>query len=86
MSIMADPPDGGHIGEALRRARAADEPLAKECAHWIGAERRHCRSTENVRPYLTGLCCPLHTPRALRGLPEIPPGPGIPAYRNRADS
>jgi hypothetical protein len=25
MSILADPPDGGHAGEALRRARAADE-------------------------------------------------------------
>jgi hypothetical protein len=29
--------------------------------------------------FLTGLCCPAHTPNALRGLPEIPPGPGLPA-------
>ncbi|WP_432041450.1 hypothetical protein [Streptomyces cadmiisoli] len=50
---------------------------AAECAHWIGAERRHCCSTDNVRPYLTGLRCPAHTPNALRGLPEVPPGPGI---------
>ncbi|MGW3442209.1 hypothetical protein [Streptomyces sp. NPDC001076] len=47
------------------------------CAHWIGAEQRHCRSTDRVRPYLSGLCCPAHTPNALRGLPEVPPGPGI---------
>ncbi|MFI2033698.1 hypothetical protein ACH470_03200 [Streptomyces bottropensis] len=47
------------------------------CAHWIGAEQRHCHSTDHVRSYLTGLCCPLHTPNALRGLPEAPPGPGI---------
>lgn len=55
------------------------ETTRPECAHWLGAEQRHCRAVEGVRPYLTGLCCPLHTPRALRGLPEFPPGPGIPA-------
>ncbi|MFJ5638688.1 hypothetical protein [Streptomyces sp. NPDC093223] len=44
------------------------------CAHWIGAEQRHCHSPDHVRAYLTGLCCPLHTPNALRGLPE----PGTP--------
>lgn len=46
------------------------EPAVPECAHWIGAERRHCRSAEDVRPFLTGLACPLHTPSAIRGLPE----------------
>lgn len=51
----------------------------KACAHWIGAEQRHCGATEGVRPYVTGLCCPAHTPRALQGLDEIPPGPGWPA-------
>ncbi|MGW2937641.1 hypothetical protein ACWDA7_38855 [Streptomyces sp. NPDC001156] len=49
------------------------------CTHWIGAEQRYCHSTENVREYLSGLCCPLHTPAALRGLPEPEPGPGMPA-------
>ena len=49
------------------------------CEHWIGAERRHCGSTDSVRPYLVGMCCPLHTPNALRGLPEAPAGPGMPA-------
>lgn len=49
------------------------------CGHWIGAEHRYCRAIENVRPYLTGLCCPAHTPNALKGLPEVPPGPGMPA-------
>lgn len=52
---------------------------APECAHWIGSENRHCRAIEGVRPFLTGLCCPLHTPNALRGLPEPEPGPGYPA-------
>jgi len=52
---------------------------ARRCAHWVGAEHRYCGSTENVRPYLVGLCCPDHTPNALRGLPEPPPGPGMPA-------
>jgi hypothetical protein len=34
---------------------------------------------DGVRFYLTGWCCPLHTPRALQGLDEIEPGPGLPA-------
>lgn len=50
-----------------------------ECRHWIGADRRYCRALDAVRPYLPGLRCPLHTPAALRGLPEPPPGPGWPA-------
>ncbi|MFJ4009414.1 hypothetical protein [Streptomyces sp. NPDC090026] len=48
------------------------------CWHWIGAERRHCHATDSVRPYLSGLRCPLHTPAALAGRPETPPGPGWP--------
>lgn len=50
-----------------------------KCGHWIGTEHRHCGATGGVRLYLTGLCCPAHTPNALRGLPEAPPGPGMPA-------
>ncbi|MDX3507337.1 hypothetical protein PV755_00110 [Streptomyces caniscabiei] len=57
------------------------ETSKPECGHWIGAERRHCRKAEGVRLYVPGLRCPAHTPRALQGLPEFPPGPGIPAYR-----
>lgn len=49
-----------------------------ECTHWIGAEQRHCRAVENVRLYLTGRRCPLHTPAALAGRPEPQPGPGMP--------
>jgi hypothetical protein len=49
------------------------------CGHWIGAEHRRCGSTDDVRPYLTGPCCPAHTPNAVKGLPEVPPGPGLPA-------
>ncbi|WP_200309101.1 hypothetical protein [Streptomyces adelaidensis] len=51
------------------------------CSHWIGAEARYCNTADGVRRYLPGYRCPAHTPRALQGLPEFPPGPGIPAYR-----
>lgn len=47
--------------------------LATRCSHWIGAEHRHCHSTDNVRPYLPGPRCPTHTPAALAGRPEAPP-------------
>ncbi|MGQ4358895.1 hypothetical protein [Streptomyces sp. SAS_272] len=50
-----------------------------ECGHWIGAERRYCKADDGVRLYLPGRRCPAHTPNALKGLPEIPPGPGWPA-------
>lgn len=56
-----------------------DETGPAECTHWIGTERHHCRSTHQVRPYLTGPRCPNHTPSALQGRPEAPPGPGLPA-------
>lgn len=49
------------------------------CRHWIGAAARYCGSRVRVRRYLTGLRCPLHTPAALAGLPEVPVGPGLPA-------
>ncbi|MBE4791720.1 hypothetical protein [Streptomyces caniscabiei] len=66
-------------GQPPDQTTPTDGQPSKICAHWIGAERRHCGAIEGVRPYLTGLCCPLHTPRALRGLPEFEPGPGWPA-------
>jgi hypothetical protein len=56
-----------------------DNPPRPECRHWIGAERRHCRSGDGIRPYLTGPRCPLHTPSALAGKPEPQPGPGYPS-------
>jgi hypothetical protein len=52
--------------------------VSARCTHWVGAERRHCGATEQVRPFLQGPACPAHTPNALKGLPEIPPGPGRP--------
>lgn len=61
------------------------EQLRQECRHWIGAERRHCKEVDGVRRYVTGFCCPAHTPRALRGLPEIPPGPGLPIHRKELE-
>jgi hypothetical protein len=57
----------------------SDDRPGPECRHWIGAERSHCRAVDGIRPYLTGPRCPLHTPNALNGLPEPPPGPGMPA-------
>ncbi|MEU5593060.1 hypothetical protein [Streptomyces sp. NPDC020298] len=48
------------------------------CGHWIGAERRHCGSADQVRHYLPGHRCQAHTPNALAGKPEPPPGPGMP--------
>jgi len=49
------------------------------CTHWIGPERRHCRTAVGVRAYRTGPRCPAHTPAALAGRPEPEPGPGLPA-------
>lgn len=46
--------------------------LAGECSHWIGAEQRHCESTDQVRPYLPGPRCPAHTPAAMAGKREAP--------------
>jgi hypothetical protein len=61
------------------------EQLRPECEHWIGAEQRHCREADGVRLYVPGRRCPAHTPNALRGLPEPPPGPGIPAFRKEPE-
>lgn len=61
--------------------RPADDKPRPDCGHWIGAESRYCREGDGVRRYVTGLRCPAHTPNALRGLPEIPPGPGWPIHR-----
>ncbi|QTU64258.1 hypothetical protein [Streptomyces scabiei] len=49
-----------------------------ECRHWLGAERRHCRAVDDIHPYIQGLRCPAHTPNALAGKPEPPPGYGLP--------
>lgn len=56
-----------------------DSPDQPACGHWIGTEQRHCASGEGLRPYLTGLRCPAHTPAALANQPEPKPGRGLPA-------
>lgn len=53
----------------MENATVATEPN-KPCAHYIGAESRHCGNTDNVRLYLPGPRCPTHTPSAIQGLPE----------------
>ena len=50
----------------------------RECGHWVGAERRHCKEADGVRLFVVGLRCPAHTPSALAGRPEPQPGPGAP--------
>lgn len=50
----------------------------RECRHWIGAERRHCKEADGVRLFIGGLRWPAHTPNALKGLAEPQPGPGAP--------
>ncbi|MFD9211622.1 hypothetical protein ACFVY9_00600 [Streptomyces sp. NPDC059544] len=56
-------------------------PAYRECRHWIGAESRYCKQVDGVRQYIPGYRCPAHTPNALQGKPEIPPGPGWPIHR-----
>jgi hypothetical protein len=51
---------------------------APVCTHWIGSEQRYC-GAPGARRYVNSVACQLHSPRALQGLPEIPPGPGLPA-------
>ncbi|MFG3476430.1 hypothetical protein ACGF3K_14360 [Streptomyces sp. NPDC047980] len=62
-------------------APAVQSPTSGVCSHWIGTESRYCRATEGVRRYIPGFRCPAHTPNALQGKPEIPPGPGWPKFR-----
>ncbi|MEU3268720.1 hypothetical protein [Streptomyces bacillaris] len=38
-----------------------------------------------ARRYVTGWKCDRHTPSALRGLPEPPPGPGWPPHPDQPD-
>ncbi|MEU6279476.1 hypothetical protein [Streptomyces sp. NPDC047028] len=60
------------------------EETRPECTHWLGDESRYCKEVDGVRRFLPGNRCSAHTPRALQGLPEIPPGPGWPAHRQEA--
>lgn len=57
------------------------QPPSTQCGHWVGIESRYCRDENGIRRFLPGFRCPAHTPRALQGLPEHPPGPGWPAHR-----
>jgi hypothetical protein len=53
--------------------------LPRVCGHWIGVDRRYCRTADNVRHFLTGMCCPAHTPAALAGKAEAPSTAAAPA-------
>lgn len=58
---------------------ATREESRAECGHWLGTERRHCQASDGVRLYGPGFRCPAHTPAAVAGRAEPPPGPGMPA-------
>ncbi|MEU6702564.1 hypothetical protein [Streptomyces wuyuanensis] len=62
---------------AAARGTSPGRP-ARQCSHWIGPEARHCGAIDGVRQYIPGYRCPAHTPNALQGKPETPPGPGWP--------
>ncbi len=71
-AIAAPPPD--------------ERPTDGSCSHWVGAELRYCRATDGVRFFVPGHRCPAHTPNALKGLPEVPAGPGWPIHRQEAQA
>lgn len=48
------------------------------CGHWDGAQHRRC-GVVPARLYLTGPRCARHTPSALAGVAEPPPGYCAPA-------
>lgn len=58
--------------------------VRRDCGHWIGVENRRCRSGDNIRPYISGHRCPIHTPAAITGQPEPEPGPGWPIHHQEA--
>ncbi|RLL68162.1 hypothetical protein [Streptomyces sp. Z26] len=62
------------------------DTAAPDCGHWIGDERRHCRSGTDVHRYVIGYRCPEHTPARLAGRPEPQPGPGWPVHRTEDPS
>jgi hypothetical protein len=53
-------------------------PTDGSCSRWTGAAYCGSRPT---RYYAVGSRCPRHSPAALAGQPELPAGPGIPAYQ-----
>ncbi len=46
------------------------------CEHWDGTARATC-AEPSTGYYLTGRCCPAHTPAALAGRPETVPDPPL---------
>lgn len=52
-------------------------PTDGSCSRYLGAD--YCRATP-TRYFQPGHRCAAHSPAALAGRPELPAGPGIPAY------
>ncbi|MFD5425242.1 hypothetical protein [Streptomyces sp. NPDC127084] len=70
--------------EAAEGSDTSGLPAWRECRHWDGAQGQYCKQVDGVRQYVTGDRCPTHTPNALQGRPEVPPGPGWPVHREAA--
>lgn len=58
-------------------------PTDGSCSRYLGAD--YCRATP-TRYFAVGSRCTAHTPAALASRPELPAGPGIPAYREETAS
>lgn len=54
--------------------------MTDHCQQMVNATTG-CTETEGLRHFNHGMMCPIHTPQARKGEPELPPGPGIPAYQ-----
>lgn len=46
------------------------------CDHWEGDDAKFCGQPTDRR-YLSGPRCPLHTPAAIAGRPDITPDPAL---------
>lgn len=55
-------------------------PTDESCSQWLGPKLRYCYA-ENTTRYVLGYRCRRHDVRLMAGLPDLPPSPGIPAYR-----
>jgi hypothetical protein len=68
---------GGVVDDTVQDPQ--EWPEAGVCGRWVGD--RYCRAVDDVHPYPGGHRCGQHSPAALQGIPEPPPGPGWVMYR-----
>ncbi len=75
MTFTDDCPEG--CGSPAHPGPCRPDPGA--CNRWTG--NGYCGA--EARQFVVGYRCPAHTPAALAGMPEPPPGPGVPLYRRQ---